>query len=412
MERARLAAAVEQASESIIITDAQGAIQYVNPAFEWITGLMRERAAGRTAWSFFSAGGHPSFEQDLQQAIQRGKPWSGRLVIQRESGKQYHEDATVTPICDVSGTIVSFVWVGRDITQQMALEAQLHQAQKLEAVGSLAAGIAHEINTPIQFVGDNVRFLSDAFGELTRLLQRTDELVNSLGDHPELSARVKEFIEAQQDADLGYLKEEVPRAVEQTLDGVARVAKIVRAMKDFSHPDQGEKGLADLNRALQSTLTVAHNELKYVADVVTDFDSALSSVWCHLGDLNQVFLNLLVNAAHAIAGVVGDGSHEKGTITVTTRCAKITGDPGRIEGVTISIADTGTGIPEGVRDRVFEQFFTTKEVGRGTGQGLAIARAVVVEKHGGRIWFDTEMGKGTTFHVYLPVGAEELVEAT
>jgi len=203
-------------------------------------------------------------------------------------------------------------------------------------------------------------------------------------------------------ADLTYLADEIPKAIVQTLDGVGRVAKIVRAMKDFSHPDQGVRAPADLNRALDDTLIVARNELKYVADVVTDFDPQLPAVSCYLSDLNQVFLNLLVNAAHAIADVVGDGKSRqvtgKGTITVTTRRE---GDE-----VIVKIADSGTGIPPEIRDRVFDQFFTTKAVGKGTGQGLSIAHSVVVEKHGGSLTFETEVGKGTTFIIRLPLKDE------
>lgn len=409
----RLAAAVEQASESIVIFSPTGQVSYVNPAFEWVSGLSRDRVVDHSVQSLLGLTGHDEeSSKSILDALANTEWWRGRLASRRVDGALFHEEATITPVYDQAGKLVNYVWVSRDITQQATLEAQLHQAQKLEAVGSLAAGIAHEINTPIQFVGDNVRFLSDSFGEISTLLKRTEELVTSLEAHPELAGLVREFATAREAADLAYLKAEVPKAVEQTLDGVARVAKIVRAMKDFSHPDQGQKGPADLNRALQSTLTVAHNELKYVADVVVDLEDELPSVNCHLSDLNQVFLNLLVNAAHAIAGVVGDGSNGKGTITVRTRRSVDPADSGKSDGVTISVTDTGTGIPEGVRDRVFEQFFTTKEVGRGTGQGLAIARAVVVDKHGGRIWFETEVGHGTTFHVFLPIGSEELVEAT
>jgi signal transduction histidine kinase len=188
------------------------------------------------------------------------------------------------------------------------------------------------------------------------------------------------------------------------LDGIQRVARIVRAMKEFSHPDKGEKAPADINRALQTTLTIARNELKYVADVVTDFDESLPSVHCNLGGMNQVFLNILVNAAHAIADAVGDGSGGKGTITVSTRRED--------DSVVIAISDTGTGIPPQARDRVFDPFFTSKAVGRGTGQGLTIARAEVVDKHGGSITFDTEVGKGTTFYIRLPFHAPEPVEAS
>ena len=179
------------------------------------------------------------------------------------------------------------------------------------------------------------------------------------------------------------------------VDGIGRVAAIVRAMKEFSHVDRSaEKTPADLNKALESTLVVARNELKYVADVEVDYGE-LPLVVCHLGDLNQVFLNLLINAAHAIRQVVGDGSGGKGKIVITTRQ-----DQNFVE---IAIQDSGTGIPEEIQSRIFEPFFTTKPVGQGTGQGLALAHTIIVRKHGGRIWFETVLGKGTTFFIRMPI---------
>ena len=195
-------------------------------------------------------------------------------------------------------------------------------------------------------------------------------------------------------ADLAYLKEEIPAAIRQSLEGIERVAGIVRAMKEFAHPGNGHKQYHDLNRAIQSTLTVSRNEWKYVADVVTDFAPNLPPVPCLAGDFNQVILNLVVNAAQAIAEVVGDGANGKGTIIVRTR---LDGDWAEIR-----VEDTGSGIPENIRDKVFDQFFTTKDVGRGTGLGLSIAHAIVVQKHGGSIDFQTEEGKGTVFTIRLP----------
>jgi len=201
-----------------------------------------------------------------------------------------------------------------------------------------------------------------------------------------------DLAEAREQSDVDYLRSEIPAALEQTLDGVDRVAKIVRAMKEFSHVDRhGKKVAADLNRALESTLIVARNELKYVADVVTEF-GAIPTVVCDLGDMNQVFLNLLVNAAHAVADVV-QNTGKKGEIRVRTWEED--------QHVVIAVGDTGAGIPENIRHRIFDPFFTTKEVGRGTGQGLTIARKVV-DRHSGSLTFETEEGKGTTFFVRLP----------
>jgi signal transduction histidine kinase len=200
---------------------------------------------------------------------------------------------------------------------------------------------------------------------------------------------------AAQDMDVEYLSQEIPKAIQQSLDGVERVANIVRAMKEFSHPGSGEKTSIDLNHAIESTITVAKNEWKYVADVVSEFDPQLPPVSCLPGEFNQVILNILVNAAHAIAVVVGDAAGQKGTIRVMTRR-----DGAWAE---VRISDTGPGIPEAIQNRVFDPFFTTKKVGKGTGQGLAIAHNVIVEKHGGSITFESEVGKGTTFIIRLPI---------
>ena len=282
-----------------------------------------------------------------------------------------------------------------EIADRNKMEMQLRHAQKMESIGQLAAGIAHEINTPTQYIGDNTRFVQDAFGDITRVMAEYDKLLNAADTGtvtPELIGSVKSAVAA---ADMEYLGGEIPKAIRESLDGVERVAKIVRSMKDFSHPGTKEKVALDLNRSIESTLVVCRSEWKYVADLVTDFDAGLPPVPCLPGEFNQVVLNIVINAAHAIADVVGEGEKGKGTITVATRR-----DQGWVE---VRIGDTGTGIPEQARERVFDPFFTTKGVGKGTGQGLAIAHSVVVEQHGGTLHFETETGKGTTFVIRLPL---------
>jgi signal transduction histidine kinase len=280
-----------------------------------------------------------------------------------------------------------------DVTDQRRLENELAQAQKLESVGRLAAGVAHEINTPVQFVSDSVHFVREAMDDLSQIVDKYRELRNATENGKDVAAAAKAAEEAEDDADLDYILENAPVALDRARDGLGRVAAIVRSMKEFAHPDRKEMAQSDLNQAIQSTLVIASNEYKYVAEVETDF-ADIPLVNCYAGEINQVVLNLIVNAAHAIGDVV-KGTSSKGKIKVTTRTL---GDQ-----VEISIGDTGKGIPVEVRSRIFDPFFTTKEVGRGTGQGLAIARTVVVDKHGGTLHFETEIGQGTTFFIRLPI---------
>jgi signal transduction histidine kinase len=280
-----------------------------------------------------------------------------------------------------------------DVTDQRRLENDLAQAQKLESVGRLAAGVAHEINTPIQFVSDSVHFVREAMDDLSEIVDRYRELRIATENGTDVKAAAKAAAEAEDDADLDYILENAPIALERAREGLGRVAAIVRSMKEFAHPDRKEMAQSDINQAIASTLVIASNEYKYVAEVETQF-AELPLVNCYAGEINQVVLNLIVNAAHAIGDVV-KGTPEKGLITVSTRVLD--------DSIEIAIGDTGKGIPVEVRSRIFDPFFTTKEVGRGTGQGLAIARSVIVDKHGGTLRFETEVGRGTTFYIRLPI---------
>lgn len=285
-----------------------------------------------------------------------------------------------------------------EMAEKERIEGELRLAHKLEAVGQLASGIAHEINTPIQYVSDNLHFLQTAFDDFTSLVAACQRERRSLAQVEGGRKIAERLEEAEEEADVNYLGEHVPRALEQSLEGVTQVSRIVQAMKDFAHPGSTQMAPADLNRAIESTLTVARNEYKLVADVALELGE-IDTVTCHIGDLNQVFLNLIVNAAHAITDVV-EGSDERGLISIRTSQEG--------EEAVITIRDTGSGIPEAVRDRIFDPFFTTKEVGRGTGQGLAIARTIVHEKHGGRIGVESQPGRGTTFEIRIPIeGSDE-----
>jgi signal transduction histidine kinase len=272
-------------------------------------------------------------------------------------------------------------------------EVELRHAQKLEAVGRLAAGIAHEINTPIQFVGDNIQFLRQANEDLFLLIEHYRsalERVTCETSHADVLAYVNE---AEAEADLDYLVDHLPRALGATQEGLERITTIVRSMKEFAHPSQAEMVAMDLNQGILTTLTIARSEYKHVAEVETRL-SAIPRVTCFPGDVNQAVLNIVVNAAHAIGDMVA-GTDRRGLIEVRT---ELDG-----EFVHIAISDNGGGIPGEIQSLVFDPFFTTKEVGRGTGQGLAIARSIVVDKHGGTLTFETKMGQGTTFHLRLPI---------
>ena len=278
-----------------------------------------------------------------------------------------------------------------DITERKALERQLAIAQKLESLGELAAGIAHEINTPIQYIGDNLNFLDNSFADILDLAKLWDDHARLAGQ--ESAPSLKDLEAKKEEIDLDYCVDEIPKAIAQSKDGVQRVAKIVQAMKRFSHPGVEEKVGTDINSAIETTVLIARNEWKYVAEVDLDLDRTLPMVFCLPGDINQVLLNILINAVHAIADKM-KGTGERGRIAIKT-----TGDG---EFFKISMSDTGCGIPQANLDKIFDPFFTTKEVGKGTGQGLAIAHNIVVEKHGGTIEVESEPGQGSTFHIRLP----------
>lgn len=282
-----------------------------------------------------------------------------------------------------------------DMTERKLLESQLRHAHKLEAVGQLAAGIAHEINTPTQYVGDNTRFVQDSFQALQRAHQQYTELLGLARTGlltPEDCDRIGRAVA---ECDLDFIFQEVPPAIQQSLDGVERISKIVQSMKEFSHPGGYDAAAANINHAIESTATVARSEWKHVADLVLNLDPCLPEVICFIADLNQALLNLVVNAAHAIGEALAKNSAEKGTITVTTRR-----DGDQVE---IRVQDTGVGVPEEIRPRIFDPFFTTKGVGRGTGQGLAVVYNAVVRKHGGTVRFESEVGRGTVFIIRLPI---------
>jgi PAS domain S-box-containing protein len=374
----RLQALVRNSSDLTLVCDVDGTLRYVSPASLAILGVADDELTGTPLGDLL----HPvdrdpvlnrlhelSMDEDARDSL--------HCRIRRDDGSYLLMEASFTNLLEdpaVAGIVANL----HDVTERSRLEAELRHAQKLESVGQLASGIAHEINTPIQFIGDNVRFIGDAFDDVLKATVPSSQV------------------------DIDFLSTEVPHAIAQTLEGVERVAAIVRAMKAFGHPGNDDKSPTDLNGAVRNTLIVASNTVKHVADVGVELGD-LPPVWSHAGDINQVLVNLVVNAAHAIADRVGTSSR-RGMITIRTF---VDG-----EDAVLQVADTGTGIPKDIAGRVFEPFFTTKEVGRGTGQGLALAYTLVTDRHAGSISFVSEDAVGTTFTVRLPVHGKRAQPST
>ncbi|MDH5639855.1 MAG: PAS domain S-box protein [Nitrospira sp.] len=373
------------------LTDAKVVSEWTKQA-EAILEIPRADAIGRTFrdlgitwdWEIVSA----AFDHVVQ-----GKESFviNKISLDRPELPPRYLKLTISPLVTYTG--VDIVLMGEDITEYLSLERDLAQAQKLESLGQLAAGVAHEINTPTQFVGDNLRFMSESLIDVFSVLDCQHEVLRSIKSGCADQDAIVRCEEKAQRVDLEYLVAELPKAIAQSQEGVERIAKIVRAMKEFAHPGGDEKVFVDLNKAIETTIEVSRNEWKYVANLAIDLEPHLPPVLCQVGPINQAVLNIIVNAAHAIQDVV-KGTAEKGWITVTSRSVGAW--------VEICIADTGAGISESIRQKIFDPFFTTKPVGKGTGQGLAIARSVVVEKHGGTITVESEVGRGTTFIIRLP----------
>jgi PAS domain S-box-containing protein len=391
----------ENSPEGIFQISADGRVLTANPALAAIYGYaspqeLLEQVTDCENQLYVDPQRRAEFGKRLEED---GMVREFESEIKCKDGSRKWISETACQVTRLDGSLLHYQGFVLDITAQKnaekerdLMEVHLRQSQKLESIGQLAAGIAHEINSPTQFIGDNLSFMQEVFDDLLRLLGQFHLLLAATRGQSFAEGLAGEIEKTIQTIDLADLEKEIPQAINQALSGVKRVAKIVQAMKDFSHPGTDTKMPIDLNRAIESTLTVCRNEWKYVADVHTDFDPCLPPVSCLPGEFNQAILNIVVNAAHAIADKV-DGKG-KGSIGVKTR------HKGDI--VEIRISDTGTGIPELARGRIFDPFFTTKEVGKGTGQGLAIARSVVVDKHQGEITFETVMGQGTTFVIRLP----------
>ena len=389
-------AVFDNALDGIVCTDAFGEITDINPAAERIFSVTRDEVMGKPLADLFSPGHSRKFVESGLNVYSRSGQGdlvnnSVELSVISPSGEQFPIE--VSMICVLTKDSPVYTAFVRDISQRKRLEENLAHTSKMESLGQLASGVAHEINTPNQYIGDNVRFVDASFGKLAALI---DEYRSAI-DGAKLSAEKAEAIAKKEaEADLEFTTKEIPSALSQALEGVERVGSIISAMKVFAHPSVESFSEIDLNKIVESSVTVARNEWKYVADVTMDLDQTLPVIQGNRGELSQVVLNLVINSAQAIEERFKGSS--KGTITITTRCNH--------DIVVMTIADNGAGIKPEIADKVFDPFFTTKGVGVGTGQGLAIARTVV-DRHSGEIRMKSSIGNGTTFTIKLPMVAPE-----
>jgi PAS domain S-box-containing protein len=409
-------AALDASTTHFMIVDARQEcrpIVYANRALARAHGYERsEDLVGRSVAVISDNLVDVGTRDSIRQSLAEGRSTTVEAQIARKDGSMFWAGFTTTPLCDESGEITHYVTLGADISERRErdckervllqqlhvemrererVEVELRLAQKLESIGRFAAGLAHEINTPIQYMGDSLHFLQSAFADLSRLFLAYRAAVAKC-DAASCAGTMAQLAEMEIACDFEFLSQEVPKAFTRSLEGAERVAAIVRAMREFAYPHGEEHTAADLNHAIATTLMVARSEYKYAAQIDLQLGD-LPPVVCNLGELNQVFLNLIVNAAHAIQDSDKDAC--AGCITIASR------QVGEI--AEISIADNGCGIPSANLQKIFDPFYTTKEVGRGTGQGLAIARSIVVDKHGGRIEVTSTVGIGSRFAVLLPI---------
>ncbi len=384
-------------------TDLDGNIMYVNQSLCDLAGEKHaENIIGNSFFIYFDRETGERFKNKIFPEVLSKGQWRHETTFIDINGKEIPVFNNLFLLRDSNNNPQYFAVVLGDIRERIRaeqerlnLEKQLQQSRILESIGTLASGIAHEINTPMQYIGDNTFFFSEGVIDLFELINTYRDIINTLADDPKVKPLLEKAEKAVKKADLEYLRQEIPSAINQSLEGIDRVKKILNAMKFFSHIDSDVMVKANINQAIESSGMVSKNEWKYVADLETRLDPDIPEIMCYIGEINQVMMNLIVNAAHAIAEKTGKDSGTKGLITIISRKVK--------DFIEITVKDTGTGIPDNIRDKIFDPFFTTKDVGKGTGQGLAIAYDVIVRRHKGNIYFESEPGEGTSFIIRLPI---------
>jgi PAS domain S-box-containing protein len=381
---------IEATGTGYVITDGKGCVLDANPEYIRMTGredLSTLRGVSVLEWTIPED--RARYQQIMTACSGDEEVRHFQIALQSPDGRITDVEVNAGSVrLESEGCILALC---SDVSMRKVMEARRTQAQKLEAIGQLAAGIAHEINTPTQFVSDNVRFLGESVQNLLAIIERQRDMLEQYRQGRGVHVVAEPADERE---NLNFLISESPMAVQQAIEGITRVRNIVSAMKEFSHPGTKEMTLVDLNLTLEKALTVSRNEWQYCCNLETNYDANLPLIPCFADEINQVFLNIIVNAAHAVEETVNDDEWKKGTLRIETHHR----DPW----VEVFIRDTGPGIPEAIQDQIFHPFFTTKDVGKGTGQGLSLAKSAV-EKHGGEISFQSEQGAGTTFTIRLPV---------
>lgn len=407
-EKEILAISLASIGEAIISIDLTGKVVLFNRAAEELTGFTIPEAVGEPIQKVFKILDEKNNKiiedplkhlLDIEEKAQKNIP-TKRPVLLTKDNARILISGKITPILVDQKKHTGHVIVFDDVTQKELLAAQSMLSSKMESIGQLAAGIAHEINTPIQYLGDNLNYINHTIEVLEEIDQKQLNLIKSLAKNKSVRKDVEEILDLRKKKRVDHFYSEGPVAVKESLEGIERVRKIVLAIREFSHSTVRENLLSDINKGILTTMTISRNEWKYCADLETDLDSNLPMVWCRIDELNQVLLNMIVNATHAIKEKQKNAPADKGKITIKTSHTD--------DRVFISITDTGCGIPDEILGRIFDPFFTTKEVGKGTGQGLSLAHNIIVNNHHGMIHVKSILNTGTTFTIELPIKQQEI----
>ena len=406
-EREILSISLASIGEAIVTISSSGEIVLFNNAAQLITEFSALEAVGKPAnqvLRILDEKANQILEGPIEHLLEIDNSFDintaqHRPVLLTKSGKKILISGKITPIRVDEHTHAGYVLVFDDVTEKERLAAQSMLSSKMESIGQLAAGIAHEINTPIQYLGDNLHYVQHAIETYIETDQKQTQFLKSIAS---VNHEAQEVLDFRNNQRIDHLNKEIPAAILESYEGLDRVRKIVMAIREFSHPSQKSKAYSDINKCVQTTITISRNEWKYCADLETELDPNLPMVMCRIDELNQVLLNIIVNATHAIQEKQKESGKEKGKITLKTSYDE--------DKVLIAIADTGCGISDKIVNRIFDPFFTTKEVGKGTGQGLSLAYNIIVNHHHGAILVTTEENIGTTFTIELPIDKTEFEE--